>query len=91
MKKQNSEKKSKTKKSSRKRLSGTVVQARGQKMIIVRVQRKFKHPIYEKFLTKSKKYYAHDEKNEAKIGDSVFIVESRPLSKLKRWVLLKVN
>jgi small subunit ribosomal protein S17 len=60
------------------------------KTIVVRVQRRFPHPQYKKIVTSYKKFYAHDEKAEAKIGDLVCIEESRPLSKLKRWTLVKV-
>ncbi|MBL6785841.1 MAG: 30S ribosomal protein S17 [Rickettsiales bacterium] len=69
-------------------LQGTVVSDKSDKTIVVSVTRKFMHPIYRKFITKSKKYHAHDEANTAKIGDSVSIIESNPLSKLKRWKLV---
>lgn len=69
-------------------LQGTVVSDKSDKTIVVSVTRKFMHPIYRKFITKSKKYHAHDEANIAKIGDSVSIIESNPLSKLKRWKLV---
>ena len=58
------------------------------KTIVVKVQRRFKHPIYSKFVNKSKKYHAHDEENKEKIGDVVTIIESRPHSKLKKWELV---
>ena len=60
------------------------------KTITVKVERKVKHPIYGKFLKKSTKFHAHDEKNECSIGDTVKIMESRPLSKTKRWRLVEV-
>lgn len=60
------------------------------KSITVRVDRKVKHPVYGKFQRKSKKFVAHDEKNECGIGDTVKIMETRPLSKLKRWRLVEV-
>ena len=60
------------------------------KPIVVRIDRRTRHPVYGKVMNLSKKYYAHDEKNEAKVGDMVRIIESRPLSRLKRWALLKV-
>ena len=60
------------------------------KTIIVRVERRFPHPRYKKVVTGYKKFYAHDEKNEAKVGDRVRIQETRPLSKSKRWRLVEV-
>jgi small subunit ribosomal protein S17 len=72
-------------------LRGEVLSDSGEKSIVVRVERRFKHPIYSKFVTKSKKYHAHDEKNNAKKGDTVTIIESRPFSKLKKWELVSVN
>ncbi|MBT4790726.1 MAG: 30S ribosomal protein S17 [Halobacteriovoraceae bacterium] len=68
-------------------LKGEVVSDSGDKTIVVTVQRRFKHPIYSKYVTKSKKYHAHDEKNMAKKGDQVTIIESRSHSKLKKWEL----
>ena len=73
------------------RLKGTVVSDKSDKSIVVLVQRRFKHPIYSKFVTKSKKYHAHDSENKAKNGDTVTIIESRPFSKLKKWELVSVN
>ena len=72
----------------KRRLKGTVVSAKSDKTIVVRVQRRFKHPMYSKFITKSKKYHAHDEANTAKKGDTVTIIESRAFSKLKKWELV---
>jgi small subunit ribosomal protein S17 len=60
------------------------------KTITVSVERKVKHPLYGKFVKKSTKFHAHDEKNECSIGDTVKIMESRPLSKTKRWRLVEV-
>lgn len=60
------------------------------KTITVTVERKIKHPIYGKFLKKSTRFHAHDEKNECSIGDTVKIMETRPLSKTKRWRLVEV-
>ena len=74
----------------RKQSVGEVVSNKMNKTIVVRVQRRFPHPQYKKIVTSYKKFYAHDEKAEAKIGDLVCIEESRPLSKLKRWTLVKV-
>ena len=62
-----------------------VVSDKGDKTIVVTVERLFKHPLYKKFIKRSKKYHAHDEKNDCKIGDQVSIQECRPISKLKRW------
>lgn len=74
----------------RKERSGVVVSDAMDKTIVVRVTRKIRHAVYEKEILRSKKYYAHDEKNEAKNGDTVKIVETRPLSRLKRWRLIEV-
>lgn len=74
----------------RKERTGTVVSNKMNKSITVRVDRKVKHPVYGKFQRKSKKFVAHDEKNECGIGDTVKIMETRPLSKLKRWRLVEV-
>jgi small subunit ribosomal protein S17 len=72
-------------------LDGVVTSNKSDKTITVTVQRKFKHPEYSKFVYKSAKYHAHDEKNEAQEGDRVIIIESRPYSKTKTWELLKIN
>jgi len=72
----------------KRRLTGTVVSDKTDKTIVVTVERRVKHPIYSKFVNKSKKYHAHDENNTAKIGDVVTIIESRPHSKLKKWELV---
>jgi len=74
----------------RKQRVGEVVSNKMTKTIVVRVERRFPHPQYKKIVTSYKKFYAHDEKAEAKMGDTVCIEESRPLSKLKRWTLVKV-
>ena len=74
----------------RKERVGEVVSNKMTKTIVVRVQRRFPHAQYKKIVTSYKKFYAHDEKAEAKIGDTVRIEESRPLSKLKRWRLIEV-
>jgi small subunit ribosomal protein S17 len=70
-------------------LQGVVTSDKGNKTITVRVDRRVKHPIYGKIVTKSKKYYAHDENNSFKVGDSVTIEETAPISKLKRWIVVK--
>jgi small subunit ribosomal protein S17 len=64
---------------------GVVVSDKPNKTVIVQVERRISHPIYGKSVARTKKYYAHDEKNEYKLGDVVRITETRPLSKLKRW------
>ncbi len=74
----------------RKERLGKVIAARMAKTIIVQVQRRFPHPEYKKVVTAYSKFYAHDEKSEAKVGDLVLIRETRPLSKLKRWRLTQV-
>jgi small subunit ribosomal protein S17 len=74
----------------RKERVGEVVSNKMTKTIVVRVQRRFPHPRFKKIVTAYKKFYAHDEKAEAKIGDTVRIQETRPMSKLKRWQLVEV-
>ncbi len=72
-------------------LTGTVLDSKMEKTAVVQVTRRFPHPIYKKFVTRNKKYYAHDEQNLAKAGDIVRIIESRPTSRLKRWRLLGIE
>ena len=74
----------------RKQRTGEVVSNKMTKTIVVRVERRFPHAQYKKIVTAYKKFYCHDEKSEAKVGDTVRIEESRPLSKLKRWTLVEV-
>ena len=74
----------------RKERVGEVVSDKMEKTIVVRVERRFRHPRFKKVLTAYSKFYAHDEKNEAKIGDRVRIQETRPLSKTKSWRLVEV-
>src|SRR5436190_2750613 len=74
----------------RKERLGEVISNKMAKTIIVQVERRFPHPKYKKVVTGYKKFYAHDEKSEAKIGDRVRIQETRPLSKTKRWRLVAV-
>jgi small subunit ribosomal protein S17 len=74
----------------RKERIGVVTSNKMDKTITVAVRWKEKHPIYGKFVNKTKKYYAHDDKNECNIGDTVRISETRPLSKLKRWRLTEI-
>lgn len=75
----------------RKEREGIVVSDCQDKTIIIEVTRRKAHPLYKKVVKSTKKYYAHDEKNEAKIGDKVTISETRPLSKTKRWRLVKIH
>jgi len=74
----------------RKTLTGTVTSDRMEKTITVLVERRYKHPKYGKYIVASRKYAAHDESNDARIGDTVELSETRPLSKSKRWRLLQV-
>lgn len=74
----------------RKERTGQVISDKMDKSIVVSVQRKVKHPIYGKFIRKSTRFMAHDEKNECGIGDTVKIMETKPLSKRKRWRLVEV-
>jgi small subunit ribosomal protein S17 len=74
----------------RKQVVGKVVSNRMNKTIIVQVTRKKSHPLYGRVIAKNKKFYAHDEKNEAHIGDFVRLEETRPMSKLKRWRLTEI-
>jgi small subunit ribosomal protein S17 len=69
---------------------GTVTSASNDKTIVVRVDRKSQHERYKKVITRSKKYHTHDEENEARVGDTVRIRETRPMSKLKRWRLFEI-
>ena len=73
---------------SKKILNGKVVNDKNDKTIVVLVKRKYLHPFFEKVITSSKKYHAHDEKNKFKIGDKVKIIESRPISKKKKWMVI---
>jgi small subunit ribosomal protein S17 len=74
----------------RKIIVGTVVSDRMEKTAVVQVQRRFAHPVYKKYVTKRVKYNIHDEQNDLNVGDTVRIVETRPLSKSKRWRLLEI-
>ena len=75
---------------SRKTRTGNVVSNKMDKSIVVSVERRVKHPIYKKFFKKTKRFHVHDEKNECNVGDTVKIMETRPLSKTKRWRLVEV-
>ncbi len=74
----------------RKERIGLVVSNKMDKSITVQIERKFRHPIYGKFVKKTKKFIAHDENNECNIGDTVRIMETRPLSKRKNWRLVEI-
>lgn len=74
----------------RKTRTGVVMSDSQDKTIVVRVDRRASHPRYHKVMTLSKRYYAHDEHNEARAGDRVEIMETRPLSKMKRWRLVSI-
>ncbi len=75
----------------RKERVGVVTSNKMEKSITVAVKWKEKHPIYGKFVNKTKKYHVHDEKNECNIGDTVRIMETRPLSRTKRWRLVEIT
>jgi len=74
----------------RKERTGLVVSNKMEKSIVVQIQRQYRHPVYGKFIRKSNKFVAHDEKNECNIGDTVRITETRPLSKRKNWRLVEI-
>ena len=76
--------------SGRKTLVGEVVSTKMQKTIVVEVDRRKSHGLYKRVIARSKKFYAHDEKNTAHVGDVVRIEETRPLSRLKRWRLIEI-
>ena len=79
-----------TKKSLRRTLIGRVVSDKMQKTVTVLVERRVKHPLYGKYVAKSKKYHAHDETNQYKDGDTVEIAESKPISRSKSWVVTRL-
>jgi small subunit ribosomal protein S17 len=79
-----------TERNARKLRQGVVVSAAADKTIVVKVEDRKKHPLYGKMMTHSTKFHAHDEANEAGVGDTVQIMETRPLSKMKRWRLVSV-
>ena len=81
---------SKEKRGNRKERVGQVLSSKMAKTIVVRVERRFPHPAFKKVVTQYKKFYAHDEKSEAKPGDRVRIEETRPLSRTKRWRLVEI-
>ncbi len=72
-------------------LTGTVVSSNSSKTIVVEVTRRVRHKLYKKIISRSKKYHAHDEDNSFKVGDIVKIIESKPISKLKSWVVMSAD
>ena len=72
-------------------LTGTVVSSNTNKTIVVKVVRRVQHKLYKKIISQSKKYHAHDENNSFKVGDTVNIIESKPISKLKSWIVINDN
>ena len=72
-------------------LQGTVVSDKNEKTVVVKVERRFTHPLFKKTVRRSKNYKAHDEANVKKVGDMVFIEECRPISKDKRWVVVEAQ
>ena len=75
----------------KKQLVGEVVESPMAKTTIVKVERRFPHPVYDKYIVRNKKYYAHDESNSCNKGDVVRIEEYKPTSKLKRWIVLNIE
>lgn len=74
----------------RRRLVGVVTSDKMDKTVVVSVERRYRHPLYQKVVVENKKYKAHDENNDCKVGDTVRIVESRPLSRQKRWAVEEI-
>ena len=72
-------------------LSGVVISSNSNKTITVNVTRRIRHKLYKKIIRQTKKYHAHDENNECNIGDNVSIIESKPISKLKRWTVISTG
>ncbi|HAL30633.1 MAG TPA: 30S ribosomal protein S17 [Coriobacteriia bacterium] len=79
-----------TERNSRKERQGVVVSTAGEKTCVVQVQDRKRHPLYGKMITRSAKFHAHDENNECGVGDVVRIMETRPISKMKRWRLVEI-
>ena len=72
-------------------LSGVVVSSKSDKTITVNVTRRIKHKLYKKIIRQTKKYHAHEENNEFNIGDTVSIIESKPISKIKKWMVISIT
>jgi len=79
-----------TERNRRKERQGVVVSAAGDKSCVVKVEARKRHPLYGKMITRSTKFHAHDENNECGVGDTVRIMETRPISKLKHWRLVEI-
>lgn len=79
-----------TERNSRKERQGVVVSTAGEKTCVVKVEARKRHPLYGKMITRSTKFHAHDENNDCGVGDVVRIMETRPVSKLKRWRLVEI-
>jgi small subunit ribosomal protein S17 len=79
-----------TERNERKVMRGMVTSNKMSKTLVIQIDRKVKHPMYEKFVSRKTKLYAHDEKGEAMVGDIVEVCQTRPLSKLKRWRLVRI-
>ena len=75
----------------RRQLIGSVIPSKMDKTVVVQVARRFPHPVYQKYVTRTKKYYAHDPQGQCAQGDIVKIEESKPLSKLKRWRVVSIE
>jgi small subunit ribosomal protein S17 len=75
----------------RRQLVGNVIPSKMDKTVVVQVARRFPHPVYQKYVTRTKKYYAHDPEGQCSPGDTVRIEESKPLSKLKRWRVVTIE
>jgi small subunit ribosomal protein S17 len=69
-------------------LTGKIVSSKNKNTVVIQVERKFRHPVLKKVLKRSKKYHAHDEEGDYKVGDQISIIESKPISKLKKWKVL---
>jgi len=79
-----------TDKGSKRTIKGVVISGKMDKTIVVKAERLVKHPVFHKYVRKHVKYKAHDEQNQCKLGDTVLIIEARPLSKEKRWRMLEI-
>ncbi len=77
-------------KSNKRTIKGVVVSDKMDKTIVVKAERLVKHPVFHKYVRRHDKYKAHDEQNQCKVGDTVFIIEARPISKDKRWRMLEI-
>ena len=80
-----------TERKNRRELTGIVLENKMDKTTVIQVERRFPHPLYKKYVSRKKKYYAHDEMNKCNPGDTVRIIESKPISKLKRWRVLNIE